>query len=365
MRLKNCSISEFINRVKDKEVICFGAGLMPNDICNLYENYHFYKYVKFILDNDINKWGKDYFLFNRNIKIISPSELKRIVSKDTVIIITSFFFMEILEQLNEFNELSETDVYIYPIMESIYPKLCNRKIEHFGEIKIPRVINYFWFGKGEIPSLERKCIESWYKYCPNYEIKLWNEDNYDINKIRYTKEAYDSKKWAFVTDYARLDILYNYGGVCLDADVELIKNIDDLLTDEAFSCFQDTGRVNLGLGVGAIKNNKVIKLFLDDYLDRGFINSDKTYNLTTCPIYQTNILLKYGLKQDNNEQVIENMRIYPSEVLSPKNSLTGIMNITGNTYSIHHYTWSWKNDKENASKLCINEKLDGLIKSFL
>jgi hypothetical protein len=123
MKLKNCSVTEFIDRVKDKDVICFGAGLMPNDICNIYENCHFEKYVSHIADNDPQKWGENYILYNKSIKVISPEELKKLANSNIIIIITSYFFVEIIEQLSRFKELEDTYCYIYPIMHSIYPKL--------------------------------------------------------------------------------------------------------------------------------------------------------------------------------------------------------------------------------------------------
>ena len=148
--------------------------------------------------------------------------------------------------------------------------------------RIPKVIHYCWFGRNEKPNLFYKCFESWKKYCPDYEIIEWNEDNFDINMIPYVKEAYEAKKWAFVADYARLWIVYHYGGIYLDTDVELLRPLDNLLASEAFFGSEDEKSIATGLGFGARKGNNVVKCMLLDYSDQHFKNKDGTYDLTTC-----------------------------------------------------------------------------------
>ena len=132
-------------------------------------------------------------------------------------------------------------------------------------MSIPKVIHYCWFGKGEMPKLAKKCIKSWKKYCPDYEIICHNEDNFDCFQNRYMSEAYQAKKWAFVSDYARLKIIYDNGGIYLDTDVEIIKPIDDLLRNKGFMGFDEKGIVATGLGFGAEKGNEIIGEFLKDY----------------------------------------------------------------------------------------------------
>ena len=124
---------------------------------------------------------------------------------------------------------------------------------------IPKIIHYCWFGGNEIPENDKKCIESWKKYCPDYKIIRWDESNYDYKKNSYMREAYEAKKWGFVPDYARLDIIYNYGGIYLDTDVELLKSLDEILDCEGFFGFESENLVNLGLGFGAVKGNEIIR----------------------------------------------------------------------------------------------------------
>ena len=138
---------------------------------------------------------------------------------------------------------------------------------------IPKIIHYCWFGGESLPESAIKCINSWKKFCPDYEIIRWDESNYDVTKNVYMKEAYEAKKWGFVPDYARLDIVYNYGGIYMDTDVELLKPLDDLLGCNAYMGVEKPGIVALGLGFGAEKGNSVIGDLLEEYNDKRFINN--------------------------------------------------------------------------------------------
>ena len=161
---------------------------------------------------------------------------------------------------------------------------------------IPKMVHYCWFGGKPKPQGVISCIKSWEKFCPDYKIVEWNEDNYDITKNKYMHEAWLEKKWAFVSDYSRLDIVYNHGGIYLDTDVELIKNIDYLLKAEAFMGFEDGKSVNTGLGFGAVKGFELIKELLELYENLDFINSDGSLNTVACPVYTTKHLISKGMK---------------------------------------------------------------------
>ena len=182
---------------------------------------------------------------------------------------------------------------------------------------IPKKIHYCWFGRGDMPPLAIRCIDSWKKYLPDYEIILWNEDNFDININKYVKQAYEVKKYAFVSDFARFYILYNEGGVYMDVDVEILKPIDIFLKEEAFMGFESKVGVAPGLIVGCEKGNKIIKEIMDGYLNREFIYPDGVYNYTTIVEYTTNILLKYGLVLDDSLQNVNGIAIYPKTYFCP------------------------------------------------
>ena len=215
---------------------------------------------------------------------------------------------------------------------------------------IPKIIHYCWFGNTPLPELALKCIDSWKKYFPDYEIKEWNDFNYDISKIRYVEEAYNSKKYAFVSDYARFDILYQYGGIYFDTDVEVIKPFDDILKNGGFMGFETPAGVAPGLGMGCKPNLNIIHKILEFYSTLHFLNADGSYNTRTVVEYVTEILKKNGLKTDNSIQTLDGLFIYPIDYFNPKSFHTGILNITKNTRSIHHFTSSWLSEKQKETK---------------
>lgn len=213
---------------------------------------------------------------------------------------------------------------------------------------IPKKIHYCWVGNTEKPASVLYCIESWKKYCPDYEIIEWNESNYDFKKNGYMKEAYEAKKWGFVPDYARLDIIYQNGGIYLDTDVELIKSLDDLLDNHGFFGFEDTGEKNYfvacGLGFGAEGHNELIKKLRDYYDDLSFKNEDGTLNLTPAPRHNEKVFKEHGVIMNNMFQNIKGNIFYPAEYFCPKIFKTGKTTITELTHSIHHFSASWMDD---------------------
>lgn len=213
---------------------------------------------------------------------------------------------------------------------------------------IPKIIHYCWFGRNPLPESAKKCIASWRKYLPDYEIKEWNEDNFDVNVIPYTRDAYQAKKYAFVSDYARFWILFHYGGVYFDTDVEVIKPLDDLLEDGAFMGWETPSsdgayKIAPGLGLGAPQKNALYSEILCRYNHLSFYQQDGNINSYSMIPMITDLFSDKGLKLDGTRQVIDGISIYPAEYFCPMNTLTGELNITDNTRSIHWYTMSWLN----------------------
>ena len=208
-------------------------------------------------------------------------------------------------------------------------------------MSIPKVIHYCWLGKGEMPSLAKKCIKSWKKYCPDYKIVCHNEDNFDITQNKYAKEAYDARKWAFASDYVRLKVLYDEGGIYFDTDVEVIKSIDDLIKEHGFMGFDDKGVVSTGLGFACEKGNELVGRLLADYDDISFIRPDGTYDITPCPDRNSETLKQLGMDFEKKDQVFMGIRMLPEDYLCPIKYYTGKKVITKNTYSIHHFCASW------------------------
>lgn len=236
---------------------------------------------------------------------------------------------------------------------------------------IPKKIHYCWVGGNPLPASVKKCIASWKKYCPDYEIIEWNESNYDFTKNQYMKDAYEAKKWGFVPDYARVDIIYHHGGIYLDTDVQVIKSFNSLLNCKSFFGFEDdeNGKfyVALGLGFAGEKGNPLLKEITDSYETISFYNKDGSLNLTPSPILNSTVLEKYGFVMDNHYQSINDNVIYPGDYFDPKSFTTGLLHKTKNTYSIHHYDASWVDEEikariKNVWKLNKrNNRIDSII----
>lgn len=209
---------------------------------------------------------------------------------------------------------------------------------------IPKKIHYCWFGRNPLPESAQKCIASWRKFLPDYEIIKWNEDNFDVNLIPYTADAYAAKKYAFVSDYARFKILYEYGGLYFDTDVEVIKPFDDILKRGAFMGLEfaaPQGAANPGLGLGVAPGLGLYRELIEKYNKLRFINEDGSQNLTTIVTYTTELLYSHGLRATDEIQTVAGITIYPKEYFNPLNDNTGKLEITSNTHSIHWYSKTW------------------------
>lgn len=219
---------------------------------------------------------------------------------------------------------------------------------------IPKIIHYCWFGRNPLPESAQKCIESWKKYLPDYEINEWNEDNFDVNIIPYTEEAYRVKKYAFVSDYARFWILYKYGGLYFDTDVEVIKNMDDLIARGPFMGCENKAQVGAtpvqlgvapGLGLGVNPGLGLYSKILDMYSKLHYIG---ILHRTTGTIVNhiSNLIELEGYEQKDNVLFCSGVWIYPKEYFCPKDYVTNILTITPNTRCIHHYTATWLEKNE-------------------
>ncbi|PEB56272.1 glycosyl transferase [Bacillus pseudomycoides] len=210
---------------------------------------------------------------------------------------------------------------------------------------IPRIVHYCWFGGKEKPEIVKRCIDSWNKFLSEYEIREWNEDNFDIDCNPYVREAYESKKFAFVSDYVRVHALYNFGGIYLDTDVEVFKPFDDLLYHNSFWGFEQENYIATST-MGAVKGNDLIKTFLDSYEKKSFMKEDGSYDDLTNVAIITEILKDIGLKINGEYQEIEGIgAFYPQTYFSPYDYINCRKFITKNTYAMHHFYKSWLSPK--------------------
>ena len=219
---------------------------------------------------------------------------------------------------------------------------------------IPKIIHYCWFGRNPLPKSAKRCVESWKKYMPDYEIKEWNEDNFDVNIIPFTKEAYSVNKYAYVSDYARLWILYQYGGVYFDTDVEVIRSMDDIIEHGPYMGFEKHETtpesrimVNPGLGFAIEKGNAIIKEIMGYYETHHYILEDGTIQQIPIVPITTDVLKRHGLKASIEPIELEDsITVYPWEYFCPMEYPLNKLQLTENTHTIHHYTESWMTWKD-------------------
>lgn len=250
------------------------------------------------------------------------------------------------------------------------PKICNkmecinleRGLQLVHMDKIPRIIHYCWFGRGEKPEIVKTCIDSWKKNLSGYEIIEWNEDSFNVSCNSYVREAYESRKFAFVSDYVRVYALYKFGGIYLDTDVEVFKPFDDMLHHDSFWGFEQENYIATST-IGAAKENILIKMFLDSYEGKSFIKDDGNYDELTNVAIITKILENKGLRLNGEYQEIDTVgAFYPQTYFSPYDYINCRKFITENTYAMHHFYKSWLPPKariKSKIKLVLSKIIGG------
>lgn len=361
--LKICNIRQLKEVfLKTRQIVLWGAGKRLADTEMVFEDIIREKEV-YIADNDTEKQNNPIDFMGRMCNVLSLEQLKKAVSGSFLILITCDRYEEILEQLSMDAFFKEVDIFCFKhafLLEKddiALTKCLPADIRLSREPLIPKVIHYCWFGGTPIPDQYKVWMESWHKFCPEYEIVEWNENNYDIAKNRYMKQAYNSGKWGFVPDYARLDIIYKYGGIYLDTDVEIMQNLDDLLYQKGFCGFQSEEYVNLGLGFGAAKGLPIIKEMLKIYENIEFGDRDKNQNLIPSPYWQTKVLIEHGLCTNGEYQIVDDLTIYPEKMLSAKSVRTKRIVLQPWTKAIHHYDGSWLDKEQKEKKLRIEAEM--------
>lgn len=365
VRIKCDGINSLCNKIKKKKLVCFGAGKHFDTVMDLYKSFDLASHIVAIIDNDsrLTKTERTWDGYSFTIESLSFINEMNDPTEYVFLITCHLYSMEIVEQLDEIDKLNGIEVYIGSFLSDNLNYIGDYKVKTNQEYRIPKIIHYCWFGGHSIPAEYEKNIESWKRFCPEYTIKLWDESNFDINQNKYVAQAYREKKWAFVSDYARIKIIHDQGGIYLDCDVELLKKYDDFLGYDMFCGFEDDNHVNFGLGFGAVKGHVILADLLGEYDSLEFVKEDGTLNLTPCTAYQTEIIIKYGFESKNLYQCHNNVATFPTEVFAPI-SPWGIDYTNELAYSIHHYSASWQ-EKENLSRIkCMyDEYYNRLIKT--
>lgn len=349
-------------REKYEAYFVYGAGKRTAYFDYLFSQTSLMDKVYGFVDSDINKQGTSIELSGHRYRIFSPDIFAVYKGRKIAIIISCEKFEPINEWFESDETFSNADWFVLRYFEyadneeAALKKTIPNNLHQSETQLIPKKIHYCWFGGNPIPAQYQKWIDSWKTFCPDYEIIRWDESNYDITKNKYMMQSYICKKWGFVPDFARLDIIYNEGGIYLDADVEIIRNLDDLLYQKGFVGFETDKFVNFGSGFGAVPGLPVLKELMNYYVDKDFINADGSLNLITSPHFQTDVLSKYGLKKNGEYQVVADMTIFPEKAFCAKSEGLRRIRCTDYSFSIHHYDGSWL-DKQARERLLKNENL--------
>ena len=267
MRLKKGTFSDFAQRVKGtgKKVIVYGAGVIGQTVAPYWlREFGLENDVLCYVDADANKQGKTVPLGEREVSIEGLDAFDRL-EDSPIVLVTVSAFEPVAAALEKISALDAAECYFLPVMlvERAHSLKSEGVVKTSEKQLIPKTIHYCWFSGNPIPDTLKRCMETWEKFCPDYEIVRWDESNYDISWSPYMVQAYERKKWGFVSDVARLDILYRYGGIYLDTDVELLKSLDELLYQPAFCGIEKWCVVNSGGCSGTQPGNSLIKAMLD------------------------------------------------------------------------------------------------------
>ena len=344
-------IERYFEKLKTKDIICWGNG----------------KHYRNITYPFLQKSG-----LIKNLKGFADAsdkeKLAQMDSDKTVILIAVTGYDEILGQLKADERLSVFEAVPSIYLEALYedmlllsvkkPPLNYRKN---NRPVIPKLIHAIWFSGDPMPELYLRCLESWRKYAPDYEIKIWNLETYKPDKCLFFEQAIEHKNWAFASDYARADLLYRYGGIYMDLDVEMLRPVDDLLYNDAYMSFESLDRIECGSGMGSRPGYPIIKEICESYEKRPYLKADGTWDNSTCPVRYTQVIEKHGLKKDGGFQFVEDITVYPFEVLTGKSFDTGIIYSSDLSYTVHHHNGSWIPDPAHKA---MNERYNK-IQRFL
>lgn len=333
---------------KDKRLVLFGASEYLRLIDRNMQDLALSENAKFIIDNDPRKNGTFFRLENGEIPVFSYERLYQEVPENLVILITSSAYAyEIFEQLDCDERLRSAKCYflLYLITErsEVDEGLVKDWKHPVQSEAIPRILHCFWFSGEKKTELAQRCLDSWRKACPDYQIMEWNSANYDVQKNKYMRQAYEMRKWAFATDYARLDVINQYGGFYLDLDVELYEDLEPVRYHDFVIGHGHYGEVDAAV-FGAKKGNQILAKLLKIYEDREF-DWDKVRSGEIQPFYLIKIFRELGFALNGKYQEKNGMAIYPKEVFSDRNPYTREIKKGPYALGVHHCDGSWLEKK--------------------
>lgn len=358
MKLENCDLRTFCQQINNKQIILFGVGQAFRAwISKVFVDSDIDKHIKYIVDNGAA--GTSVMVGKRSIPIYHPEKLKD--EKNVYVVITNLNYM--LEMYQQLVDMELDDTVSAFVMHYIMAVSCGKKVPALEKLlccdnrpqKIEKTINTFWFSDDPIPDSYKRCIDSWQKYCPDYDIKIWNRKNYDCEQNSFMRKALSCKKWAFVSDYARVDVLYQNGGIYMDMDVEVVKSLDPLLGNTAFFSFDMHNDIGLEI-FGTQKRNPLLLKIIDKYKISEF-DPERMVEMAQ-PSFIRNIVCEFGVRLDGNMQCIDEMIFAPRSYFNPQDAVIyEYAAMDEETYTIHRSNTAWTDQvmketaREKAKKL--------------
>ena len=354
MKVFNCNIKELLNKIEGQNIFFFGQGtwlkyVEYTDIMKLSDNF------RYVVDN--NPRGC-VTLEEKKLQVYYPEQLKE--EQGGVIIVTSSTYM--LDMYNQLMNMELSDKFgccFFPFIQLVSTKKEEKELitESKNENKIPKIIHSFWFSGEEKPELYQKCIDTWSEYLPDYEIREWDIHNYNWHKNRFVEKAIECEAWAFASDYARLDVVNEYGGIYLDMDVEVLKSFNPLLDNKCFFGFANNVVIDLAI-FGAQKHNSMIESLLDLYKDIAPPDSKKEFNHFFQPLFVRKMFAEKGIVMDGSCQQKGDVSVYSDEYFMPIEYILFKEKITNKSFCIHHNNYGWdetgrKKDKKKAENLAL------------
>ena len=356
MRFINVSYADFVKNTKGRKIVQFGASSLWNYYRNIFSDIveQVVDRTLFIVDNNPEKQGLSHEICRKKVEIKSVDALFRQQNYVILITVSMAYQEEICKQLASLDLPSNTECYSLPLMIYRQHTADNSCVEsYFAEHisgNIPKTIHSFWFSREEKPDIYKRCLESWHRHCPDYEIIEWNSNNYDIAKNQYMKEAYEHRKWAFVSDYARLDVIYEYGGIYLDMDVELFSSIDRLRNAKAFFCRQEDGYVELGSGFGAARRNDFIGEMLAEYAGKTFFDDAGAMDMTPQPQRMAEVFERHGISICHDSEIIKDMIFLSNDYITCGQTAEALES-KDTRLGVHWHNAGWLSDeKRNVFK---------------
>lgn len=348
MKFINVSYEEFVAKKNKRKVIHFGVSATWHYYLKAFHNIksEVLEDTIFVVDNDSLKQGTEFEIAGKFFEVKKPECLRNVDNYVILITVSMAYQKSICQQLLEMNLPMDTECYSLPLMTYSEKKVNNDCVDEYFKRYTYRVnvskIHCFWFSGEEKPELYKRCLDSWYRFCPEFEIIEWNTQNYDVTKNRYMKEAFERHKWAFVSDYARLDVLHTYGGIYMDMDVELLTSPVKLLNAKSFFCRQEDGFIELGSGFGAQAGDPLILKMLETYEDRKLIKEDGSMDMTPQPEWLSEVMKEYGLGRCYDSQIVDERLILSNDYIT---CATGENPTKNAKIGVHWHNGGWLDDR--------------------